>query len=132
MTDCNGPSGSVNCTSYFADTTMPMTDCSGPGLSSRPAAPPPAYVLPPAPGAPSTPPDPGLYFVAKNGTVQYAPLGTFEKEVDAPAIYVVAYGQLHAFSTWSQFLRWGGHADLSNVQLYSHIDRSLIGQPARD
>ena len=46
-----------------------------------------------------------------------------------PAIYVVAYAQLHAFSAWGQFLSWGGHADLSNVHIYSHIDRSLIGQP---
>ena len=93
----------------------------------------PAYVPPaPAPApAPSTPPDPGLYYVDKSGAVQYAPLGTFEKEVDALAIYVVAYGQLHAFSTWSQFLSWGGHADLSNVQIFGHIDPGLIGQPVR-
>jgi hypothetical protein len=81
---------------------------------------------------PAPPSDPGLYYRDANGATHYAPMGTFEKEADKPAIYVVAYGQLHTFSAWGQFLRWGDHTDLSNVQVYGHIDPSLIGQPATD
>jgi len=50
---------------------------------------------------------------------------------DAPAIYVVHDGQLHAFSTWQQFLDAGGKSDLSNVVQYTSLrdNGGLFGAP---
>ena len=59
--------------------------------------------------------------------------GTFVQIGDAPAIYVVHDGQLHAFSTWQQFLNAGGEPDLSNVVHYSTLrdNGGLFGDPVQ-
>jgi hypothetical protein len=85
MTDCNGPGGSVNCTTFFANGPMPMTNCTSTAIQQPPVQ------SPTAPAPP--PPDPGFYYYDSNGA-QYARLGTFFKGADSPAIYVAAYGQL--------------------------------------
>jgi hypothetical protein len=43
------------------------------------------------------------------------------------------YGaQLHAFSTWQQFLNAGGRSDLSNVVLFSSLrGPGLFGTPVQ-
>lgn len=67
------------------------------------------------------------------GQQTYLAPGTFVKIGEAPAIYLVDAGQLHAFSTWPQFMNAGGRADLSNVVHYASLRDSggLFGAPVQ-
>lgn len=97
----------------------------------------PAYVPPPtAPVSeypPPPPPDQGMTLNMAAGGQKYLAPGTFVKLGDALAIYRVYGGQLHAFSTWPQFLNAGGNPDLSNVALFASItdDGRLYGSPVQ-
>jgi hypothetical protein len=78
--------------------------------------------------------DPGVT-ITNDSTGQQTHLqpGTFVKIGDASAIYVVHNGQLHAFSTWQQYLNAGGTPDLSNVVPYTslHDNGGLFGAPVQ-
>jgi hypothetical protein len=67
------------------------------------------------------------------GQQTYLQPGAFVKVGDGPAIYVVHYGQLHAFGTWQQYLNAGGATDLSNVVRYTALrdNGGLLGAPAQ-
>jgi hypothetical protein len=76
----------------------------------------------PAPALSTTPPaDQGITLNMDAGGQQYLAEGTFVKIGDAPAIYRVDGGQLHAFSTWPEFIDAGGEPDLSNVTSFDNI-----------
>ena len=82
------------------------------------------YVPPPLPA------DQGITINLDTGGQQYLARGTFVKIGDALAIYLVYGAQLHAFSTWPQFLSAGGLSDLSNVVRFSSIrGAGLFGTP---
>jgi hypothetical protein len=119
MTNCSTPSGSVNCTTLFADTSMPQTNCSGSGLAPRAAQPPVTTYVPPPP------PVPGLD-VTFNGKPRHFDQAVLIKGSDGLAIYVVWDQALHAFPTWSEYLKCGGAADLSNVTMVVSVPPALV------
>jgi hypothetical protein len=135
----------TNCTTTTLSNSYSFTSCSSDGSSSttvclsnsyctttvNPA--PPVYVPPPAPPPPVSiyvpppPVDEGITVNLDTGGQSYLTKGTFVKIGDAPAIYWVYGGQLHAFSTWPQFLNAGGRSDLSNVTRFSYLRDSTGG-----
>jgi len=97
-----------------------------------------ANSVPPQPPAPTPlpapPADQGITLNLTTGGQKYLARGTFVKIGDAPAIYWVYGAQLHAFSTWPQFLNAGGKSDLSNVVGFSYIADTagtMFGQPVQ-
>lgn len=82
------------------------------------------YPVPACVAAPTfapSPADEGININMDNGEQNYLARDTFVKIGDAQAIYRVYDGQLHAFSTWPEFLNAGGEPDLSNVTHFSHL-----------
>jgi hypothetical protein len=94
--------------------------------------PPPVYVAPPPLAPPAPPVDLGVTINMNDGTQKYLARGTFVKPDAGPPMYSVYGGQLHAYSTWPQFLNAGGNPDLSNVVLIAIVDNgTLYGSPVR-
>jgi hypothetical protein len=109
-----------------SNTTRPSAPVAVPTTS--PAAP--AVYVPAPVSVPVPPADQGITLNLDSGGQKYLARGTFVKLGDAPAIYWVYGAQLHAFSTWPQFLNAGGKADLSNVGSFTYIrdNGTLFGQ----
>jgi hypothetical protein len=132
MTSCSTPAGTVQCTTFFADTNMPITNCDGaPALPQPVYSPHPVYSPPPVVVPAPAPVDEGLTIKLDSGGARYLQRGDFVKIGDAPAIYWVYGGRLHAFSTWPQFLSSGGSPNLSNVVLFTYLrdNGGLYGAP---